>query len=163
MAHDPETSFQKILNACQGYLQLGMIEDAWNELNTVPPGFQDRPEVLQLRTWIHMRRKEWLPGFESAARLCGLAPHIPIPFIDAAYCLHELKRTSEAKQILMAGPPELAKFPLYHYNLACYEACLGNLDSARRYLKTAIGLHPPYREEALQDPDLKPLWNPGPE
>ena len=43
------------------------------------------------------------------------------------------------------------------YNLACYAAQLGHLDSARARLSEAIKLEPACRELALADPDLVQL------
>ncbi len=43
------------------------------------------------------------------------------------------------------------------YNLACYVAQLGHLDSARARLASAIKLDSECREMALADPDLAPL------
>ena len=47
---------------------------------------------------------------------------------------------------------------LYFYNLACYEAQLGNLDEAKRLLKDCFSKDPQYREESMDDPDLEPVW-----
>jgi hypothetical protein len=46
------------------------------------------------------------------------------------------------------------------YNLACYECQLGDLDEARKWLETAcrIGERDHMKSMAVQDPDLKPLW-----
>ncbi len=43
------------------------------------------------------------------------------------------------------------------YNLACYAAQLGHLDSARARLAEAIRLDSAYRALALADPDLVKL------
>ncbi len=44
------------------------------------------------------------------------------------------------------------------FNLACYEAQLGNLDQAKAHLKRATRIEPKFRLMALDDPDLEPLW-----
>lgn len=46
---------------------------------------------------------------------------------------------------------------VFHFNLACYEAQLGNLDDARVFLETACGLDESFRELAKTDDDLAPL------
>jgi tetratricopeptide (TPR) repeat protein len=77
-----------------------------------------------------------------------------------AYALHELKRTEEARAVLL---PVADKFTDNHtipYNLACYECQLGNLKEARDWLSKAIDLagKDDVRAMALEDPDLEPLW-----
>ena len=46
------------------------------------------------------------------------------------------------------------------YNLACYACQLGYLDEASKWLKKAMKLADPNQVQlvALEDPDLKPLW-----
>jgi hypothetical protein len=47
--------------------------------------------------------------------------------------------------------------PMLHFNLACYEAQLGNLADARVFLETACGLNANFVELAKNDDDLAPL------
>lgn len=44
------------------------------------------------------------------------------------------------------------------FNLACYEAQMGNLDRAKAHLKRAIKIDAPFSLMARDDPDLQPLW-----
>lgn len=150
--------FERIFNAAQGYLQLGMPDDTLAELSQLPEKDTHRPEVLQLRIWALMRKKRWDAALEYAHDLCAMAPDLPVPFLDAAYCLHELKRTGEARDYLQNGPKTLREYPTFHYNLACYEATLGHAESARAHLEIAIRMEPRYKEEALSDPDLSQLY-----
>ena len=49
-------------------------------------------------------------------------------------------------------------FPKSWFNLACYEAQMGNLDPAKAHLKRATKADPKFRLMAMDDPDLEPLW-----
>ncbi|MFH1066371.1 MAG: hypothetical protein V1746_00465 [bacterium] len=153
----PDAAFYRRLSACQGYLQLGMPNEALEELDSLPVSLQKRPETMHLRAWVLMKEKEWTRALEVAENLCKMFPYVPVPFLDAAYCLHELHKTNDAREKLLKGPPELNRYPTFHYNLACYEAKLGLVDSARGHLEKAILMDPHYRREALHDPDLKIL------
>lgn len=153
--------FERIFNAAQGYLQLGMVDEALAELNQLSEDDLSRPEVMQLRVWVLMRKKKWAEALDYAIALCQALPELPVPFLDAAYCLHELKRTAEARTCLENGPRTLREYPTFHYNLACYDATLGNTESARKHLLAAIDMEPRYEQEALGDPDLKPLYEEG--
>lgn len=154
----PGATFYRRLSSCQGYLQLGMPNEALEELEALSADLQKRPETMHLRAWVLMKQKEWLRALEVAENLCKMFPYVPVPFLDAAYCLHELHKTNDAREKLLKGPPELNRYPTYHYNLACYEAKLGLMDSARTHLEKAILMEPTYRKEAMSDPDLKLLW-----
>jgi hypothetical protein len=153
-----DATFRRQFNASQGYLKLDMIEDSWAEAMDIAAPYQERPEVMQLKVWILMKKEDWKQALNAAEDLCHKMPHMAVPYLDAAYCLHELKKTAAARKKLLSGPSALQHYPTYHYNLACYEASLGYVDSARHYLETAILMNPKYSEEARRDPDLKCLW-----
>ncbi len=46
----------------------------------------------------------------------------------------------------------------FHYNLACKECLLGNLEEAKSRSKRMIELEARYRITALEDRDLEALW-----
>lgn len=152
---------QQRLNAAIGYLNLGMTDDALAELDALPEADRCRLEAVSLRTAVHIRRHEWESALRLAAALCQAHPEHPSPYLDLAFCLHELKRTAEAKKVLLHGPPSLRSTGIFHYNMACYEAQLGNLQAARDYLSQAVNMDARYREMALHDPDLQPLRQNG--
>jgi tetratricopeptide (TPR) repeat protein len=147
----------RIITAAQGYSELGMVEEALEELDRLPPSIQCRPDILEVRVVVEMQAKRWERSLELARQLCVAAPETAGGFIHAAFCLHELGRTSEARAILLAGPESLQEEATYHYNLACYECALGNLESARAHLERSISLDGKLREFAKRDEDLAPL------
>jgi tetratricopeptide (TPR) repeat protein len=91
----------------------------------------------------------------------GLAPEEAVGWVHRSFCLHELKRTAEARDSLL---PVVERFPddaVIRYNLACYECQLGGLDLARGWLEKAFEVGDPRKLKlmALDDQDLEPLWN----
>jgi tetratricopeptide (TPR) repeat protein len=46
-----------------------------------------------------------------------------------------------------------------HFNLACYESQLGNLDRAKAHLTWATEIDDKFGRMALDGPDLEPLWD----
>ncbi len=148
----------KTLLAAQGYFELGMLDEALEELDALPAGLQEGAEVLQMRLFIHMREKRWSAALEISRTFCRLQPEETMGFIHAAFCLHELRRTAEAKAFLLAGPASLLSEATYHYNLGCYDAALGNLEDAQAHLRTSFKLDGKFRTYAKTDPDLKPVW-----
>jgi len=147
----------KIIVAAQGYFELEMHREAIAELNRLPLHEQIRPDVLEMRVLILMKDERWREALEASEKLCAVAPENPIGFIHSAYCLHEMGRTQQAKELLLEGPAALASDPTYHYNLACYECTLGNLKVAQAYLSASFAMDQKLREFAKSDPDLKPL------
>jgi tetratricopeptide (TPR) repeat protein len=104
-----------------------------------------------------MRRGDMTSALKVLDVLREKEPDDPAFFVDSACCLHGLGRTAEARELLLAGPDSLRGQPLVHYNLACYEAQLGEEDEARRRLARAVELRPDLAELAATDPDLVAL------
>ena len=147
----------RLIENAQGYLELGMLEDAWNSLAAIDIACQQHPDVLTLRLAVLMSGKKWDDAVTIGKILCETQPDYEESFIQTAYCLHELKQTREAKQTLLLGPDSIKKNALFHYNLGCYEAQLGNLESAKASVKKAILIDRAYKRLAMEDPDLEPI------
>jgi tetratricopeptide (TPR) repeat protein len=147
------------LQAAQGWVELGNACEGNRELEKIPPELQKHPDVLKVRWEIYATQKRWEAALEVAASLVELEPENPHGWVHRSFCLHELKRTREARDRLL---PVAAKFELatISYNLACYECQLGDLSQARKWLKTALsaGDRKELKLMAMADPDLKPLW-----
>lgn len=150
-------SFQQQINATIGYINLGMIDDASAELDSLAAVDALRSESIALRVSVQMRKGHWDLALEGSELLCSILPDHPSPYLDAAFCLHELNRTDEAKNKLLSAPTHIRKSSLYHYNMACYEACLNQLDSARTFLDQAISMDKCLQDSWESDPDLKKL------
>jgi tetratricopeptide (TPR) repeat protein len=148
-------SLERALLSAQGYIELEMLDEALLEIDALSPKDQLRDEVLQVRLFIVIRAKRWDEALTVCARLRATSPEGATGYIHGAFCLHEMGRTPEAKQLLLEGPPSLLSEPTYHYNLGCYDAVLGNLDEATQHLETSFQMDRKFREIAKYDPDLK--------
>jgi Flp pilus assembly protein TadD len=144
----------QILAAC-GYAELGMTRQSLAELNAIERPMQHRPEVLQLRLHHLMRKHDWTRALMVSRKLCRVAPDSGTGFLHAGFCLHELGKTAQAKRLLLRGPATLRKEPIYHYNMGCYEALLGNLHCAQQHLQISFKMDASFRELASRDPDLQ--------
>jgi predicted Zn-dependent protease len=148
---------ERTILAAQGYSELSMFDDALAELDSLPPNAAGHAVVMELRAVILMQARRWKPALEASRALCVLEPGQTGGYIHAAFCLHEMGRTEEARAVLLGGPSSLHAEPTYHYNLACYECVLGHLDLARMHLEKSIELDKKYRDFAKGDPDLAAL------
>ena len=149
------------LRSAEGWLELGDWQSANDELESITPLLRAHPDVLKLRVEIYSAAKRWEYAIEVAATLARELPDESFGFLRLAYALHELKRTKEAWDALL---PIADKFPelwVIPYNLACYACQLGNLAEARSWLEQAfkVGDAQELKLEALDDPDLAPLWS----
>jgi predicted Zn-dependent protease len=150
-------TFEQIVRIAEGYSELGMLDDALSHLALLDPDFEDRFEILRMRIDILLRKQDWKEALRLSLRFCSLNSNQPYGHVHAAFCLHELGRTSEAKQTLLDGPASLLDEPVYYYNLACYDTVLGNLEQAKVYLRASFRLDKSFKELAKCDPDLKQI------
>jgi len=147
------------LTAAHGYLDLGMFTNAEAELDLIDPEVRHLPEVLSVRLEIYLRQENWERVLGIAERLMRNDPDEAQWVITLAYATRRAQSIEAATPILLEALQRHPVEPGIHYNLACYECQLGNLESAKRYLETAIKLDPGWRARALHDPDLEPLWD----
>jgi predicted Zn-dependent protease len=153
-------SDQRQLDAAEGWLELGNWLEANEELEGISPKMRTHPCVLRVRWEIYAKAGKWEMAAEIARTLSEVLPDNSWGFIQLAYSLHELKRTPEAKSVLL---PLVTRFPdesTIQYNLACYCCQLGELKEAWQWLEKAIDQENKrdIRIVALEDPDLEPLW-----
>ena len=148
-------SIDRILLAAQGYLELEMPSEALAEIDSLGAKDQDREEILQLRLFILMRGRQWAGAAEVCERMRTLFPQGSTGYIHGAFCLHELGRTQEARNVLLSGPTSLTQEATYYYNLGCYDAVLGNIEEATAALRVSFEMDNKFREIAKFDPDLK--------
>jgi tetratricopeptide (TPR) repeat protein len=158
--HEFDLNDKRLFEAAQGWLGLGNWEEANEELENITPGFKAHPEVLALRFQIYSKAKKWDYAAEIARSIAELLPDNPFGPFHLAYSLHELKRTKEAYDVLIAVVDKFPNEHLMRYNLACYSCQLGNMKEAYQWLEKAIDLagKEDIRQTALEDRDLEPLW-----
>lgn len=126
----------------------------------IAPELHDHPGVLEVRWHIYAKAKKWDRVLETASSRIKLVPDISLGWRHRSYCLHELKRTEEARDNLVRVVENFADDPILPYNLACYECQLGRLEQAKVWLQKAckLGGRKQIKLMALQDRDLEPLW-----
>jgi len=151
---------QRHLTAAEGWLELGNYLEANEELEQITPTMRAHPLVLRVRWGVYAKAEKWEMAVEIARTMTKILPTNSWGWIHWAFSLHELRRTKEAKDVLL---PVADRFPdeaTIHYNLACYCSRLGELKEAWQWLKRAIDREDKndIRLMALDDPDLEPLW-----
>ncbi len=151
------TRTDRCIAAAQGYVELGLYNEARRVLQSLDHEHFSRADVIELGLLCLMGEKRWSEALTAAHELCTAAPTEPGGFIHAAYCLHELNRTAEALEVLQTGPRTLRTKPVYYYNLGCYNARLGKVDHALRFLERSFEMDKSLRRLALKDPDLAAL------
>ena len=146
------------LSAARGWAELGCADEAGRELAKVATA--NHPEVLEVRWQILAGERRWAEALDVAEALVATAPECAAGWIDQSYALHEMQRTAEAWERLQPAAAKFKGTSVIAYNLACYACRLGDLRSARQWLKEAVRRSGKreIQSMALDDSDLETLW-----
>jgi tetratricopeptide (TPR) repeat protein len=150
---------QQYWQAAVGYVELGMFEDANDRLEKIDPFNRAAPEVLAVRLAIYRGLKKWELMQQIAKRLKEFEPDNVQWTISLAYATRRAYSIDIAMEILLSAEAKFPKEGAIPYNLACYYCQRGQIEKAKNYLKKAFEIDSDWRVAALEDEDLKPLWD----
>jgi tetratricopeptide (TPR) repeat protein len=136
-----------------------MFLEANSELDRIDPFNRAAPEVLALRIAIYHGLQKWELMQELAKRLADFQPDTIQWTVSLAYATRRANSIEAAKEILLRAEPRFPREGIIKYNLACYYCQLGEIEHAKNHLKKAFEIDSDWRVAALEDADLKPLWD----
>ena len=135
-----------------------MFLEANTELDKIDPFNRAAPEVLALRIAIYRGLEKWELMQEIAKRLADFQPDDIQWTISFAYATRRADSIPAAKEVLLNAESKFPKEAAIKYNLACYFCQTGEIQNAKNYLKKAFEIDLNWRMAALEDEDLKLLW-----
>ena len=147
------------LRTAIGYVELGMFQEANDELENIDPFNRAAPEVLGVRLAIYRGLKKWELMQQIAKRLKEFQPDNVQWTISLAYATRRAYSIDVAMEILIDAEAKFPKEAAIPYNLACYHCQRGEIENAKRYLRQAFEIDLNWRMAALEDEDLRPLWD----
>ena len=148
------------LQFASGYIGLGLLNEASEELEAIEGDDRLSAEVMAVRSDLYRAAKQWDLLVAVSRELARQRPEIPKGWIHWAYALRELNRIPEAKWVLLeAERIHGEKCGLVIYNLACYCCLLGDHAAAKEWLSRACKLDAHWKKAALDDEDLKAMWD----
>lgn len=151
-------NLQRNLDAALGYLALGMYQDAWDELESLPPELRANDHVLDLRISIYQGLEKWEPARVLAESLAKRSPEKPHWWILWAFSLRREKSVEAARAVLLEAASIHPYEALIPYNLACYACVLGQIEAAGKLLQVAFAMDVMLKRVALDDLDLDPIF-----
>ena len=149
----------KIQREAEGYLELGLPQQALNALNRLgnPVDCGTTTQYLLGETLRSLERYgEALVPLQRAAQADPENVHV---WLALGWCYKRIGRLDQAIQALdkavAADPAE----PLLHYNIACYYSLAGSKPQALEHLSRALALDSQYRYLIDDESDFDPLRN----
>ena len=146
------------LNAAAGHLQLGDALDAWHELEMIAPQARAQTEVLVVRLAVCRALKDWALSEDIARVLIAREPHNVMHVVALAEIMGRREGPVAAAAVYEFAVDRFPGFALLRVSLAVELVKAGQVDDAKRVLRTAFELDPDLRLVALDHPGLNPLW-----
>lgn len=152
------TPTRRHLEFAAGYLALGMLAEASDELEAIEGEDRLLPEVLFVRSDLYMKAEQWDLLLAVARELARKTPKHQEGWVGWAYALRALNRVEEARAVLLEAEPIHGETcDVLHYNLACYACLLNDQAEAKRRLSMACKMGRRWKKIALDDEDLKAM------
>lgn len=148
---------KRIHSHVRGYLELGLVREAEEELKRLPLSATDTLETLALRVRVLQALADWPQLATAAGDLARRRPNDASAWITWAYATRRATSLEAAEKILLTAEIHHPNEPTIQFNLGCYACQRGDLALARRRVDRAIAIEPHFGESARTDPDLAPL------
>ena len=156
---EPPDSYH--LRASEGWLELGNAAESLNEIANIAPENQNRIDVLLNKWNAHLKMRDWTSCVAVSKLLIQLDPNDPCGWINQSNALFFSGSPEKAYAELVLVADRFPFNPSFPYNLSCYLSQMMRLDEAWTWFKQAlqVGDRDKIISLALNDPDLKPIWN----
>jgi Flp pilus assembly protein TadD len=125
----------------------------------IEPEDKTRTEVLRARIALYITAKKWDMATAVARHLVKVEPQNEVGWINLAYSVRRSQGIQQAEAILLRAQAIHPKVAVIAFNLACYASVTGHMEEAKERLRNAIELDNDVRKLALDDEDLRPLWD----
>lgn len=133
--------------------------DADAKLEEIDPDVRHVPEVLAVRLQSYCGLKKWELMQTVASKLAKHDPNEVQWAVSWAYATRRADSIEIARNILLHALERHPEATILHFNLACYECQLVNMEEAKERLGRTVELAPQWRMLAMEDEDLKLLWD----
>lgn len=146
------------LHAAQGYLGLGMAQDAWDELESIEAKHRGHPSVLKVRLEVARALGQWEMVAELARHLSKVEPEESLHVFNLAQAVRELEGHEAALAVYEFAADRWPDFGHLRLAMAVELCALNRVEDAKRMLAVAIRQDPQLREVAIDHPGLEAVW-----
>lgn len=157
MSFSPQ-SLNARLHAAQGYLGLGMAQDAWDELENIEAKHKAQPSVLKVRLEVARALGKWQLVAELARHLSKIEPDDSLHVFNLAEAMRQLEGHEAALAVYEFAADRWPEFGHLRLAMAVELCALNRVDEAKRMLKVAVEQDPQLREVAIDHPGLEAVW-----
>lgn len=149
-------------DAAEGYIALGLLEEAVNILEDLPSELKITKEVITLHMGILLKAKDYLKASYLAETLSVSEPDDVDRMLIVARYRYQAGEYSDALAWLMSVARNCSGDAYFHYLSAQCHAALGDMDAARTSLQKVASMSETLRSSALDDPVFEAIYGAEP-
>lgn len=154
--------FQRICDTAEGYIELGLLDDALNILEDLPTRAKISKEVIILHIRILVKSGQPLKASYLCENLCfGDPENIPL-MLEVGQLKHDAGEFSDALKWLMSVESKCWDSAQFHLLRAKCHASLGDLEACVLALREAHRIEPDLRMQSLRDPAFEAIYGADP-
>lgn len=158
----PHDEFRRMCEAVEGYTALGLLDEALNILEDLPPNLKITREVITLHMGILLKSKDYLKASYLAESLSLSDPDNKELMMEVAHLRYDAGDPREALDWLNQIDPKCVSLaPYHHLKAKCY-AALGDQEKCRHSLTIAHAIDPELKLESLEDPAFESIFGKDP-
>jgi tetratricopeptide (TPR) repeat protein len=147
---------EKRIEAAMGYFELGMLNDATQELEVL--GHRERLSVLSVWSAALRMARRWPEMLSLTRKMVELYPDEAECWISLADATRNSGSLPEGLSLLETAHEHFPNDGHILFQIACYCCQLGRLDEARNAVRRAVSCNRVWKKVAIQDRDLTLLW-----
>jgi predicted Zn-dependent protease len=147
---------EKLIEAAMGYFELGMLNDALQELDAL--GRRERLSVLSVWSAALRMAKRWPEMLSLTQKMVELYPAEAECWISLADATRNSGSLEAGLGLLLTAHEQFPDDGHILFQIACYCCQLGRFGDAHSAVRDAVSCNRVWKKIALQDHDLTPLW-----
>jgi len=148
----------KAVEAADGFLRLGLPEEAWHELEFLPSALRKSKPVMEARLRVYQALGDWSETAKIARTMTNQSPEETRWWIEWSRALTQQGQPHEARGVLLRAAARHPDNASVNYHLAKLCIAADQREEATRRLKKAFAADPALRAAAKEETDLAQLW-----
>lgn len=153
--------FQTLCTKAEGYIELGLLEDAFNLLEIFPTRAKISKEVIVLHMAILVKSGNPLQASYLGENLCFGDPDNVDLMIEVGQLKHDAGGHTEALKWLQSVEATCHNSAGFHHLRARCHAALGDMEACGLALKEAHRIEPNLKMQSLEDPAFEAIYGHG--
>ncbi|MDA7640527.1 tetratricopeptide repeat protein [Opitutaceae bacterium] len=146
------------LQYTNGYLELGMFNEAAEEMDYIIGDDRMSLRVMRMRMKMYKQAEYW-PELEAVSKFVAKqAPRKPEGWVNWSNALREQDKIEDAKKVALHALERHPNNARLRFSLGCYCSLLGEVQEAKEHVRKAVQLDKSLQQASVDDPDLDNLW-----